>query len=102
MPASSAGLFPLFASSSRRDDLREIEGDEPRAVEVGDFTGQPATQVDNLVSLALRLERGITATMVARVSDRRAGQELLSSTVLHQRWCLPRSSSNEVVFLVGR
>ena len=66
--AFSTEMFPLLASSSQRDGLREIEGDEPRVVEVGDLTEDPDTQVVALVSLALRLERGVTTTMWRPVS----------------------------------
>ena len=61
IPAFSTGVFPLFARSAQRDDLRRIEGDESRAIEVCDLTDHPDTQAVILVILAFQLERGITA-----------------------------------------
>ena len=46
----------------------------------------PTRKLYLLFILALRLERGGIATMVARFSDRRAGQKLLSTTLLQKRW----------------
>ena len=66
----------------------KMEGDERCAVAVL-VASLPIPRRTSwvLVSLLLRLERGGTATMVARFSGRRAGQKLLSTTLLHQRWC---------------
>ena len=47
----------------------------------------PTRKSDLLVSLVLWLECGGTATMRARVRERRAGQNLLSSILIHQSWC---------------
>ena len=67
-----------------------MEGDEPCVVEPAETSLRiPARKWCLLVSLDLRLERGGTAKMVARVSDRRAGQKLLSSILLYQSWCSP-------------
>ena len=92
---------PLLASSSEHEDLREIEWDEIREVEVGSCIDDLYTQVVALFSLPLRLESSITATMVARVSDLRAGQELLSSAVFHHVG-VTSFLSNGGEFFVGR
>ena len=103
IPELCIRLFPLFTSRSQREKIgiafrflgkkqwisliyRLVEVALTRAVDFVVTSPRIPTRKSYLLfSLALRLHYSRTATMVARIRRRRAGQNFLSSALLHQR-----------------